>query len=178
MNPRLKIIFFSLICILHITCFKTNAQVTTPVSATGHVIAEVIPVFAASETAQLNFGRFSPGPAGGSIILTPQNTISVLGSIYQGPGSHNAASFYLSGDADAAYSITLPSDPVVLTHTSSEKTMIIEEWNSTPPPGIGTGMLRDGFQVVSVGATLKVGSLRDNPAGIYTGVYTITFDFN
>jgi len=29
-----------------------------------------------------------------------------------------------------------------------------------------------------VGATLKVGTLTDNPAGIYTGTYTITFDFN
>lgn len=175
---RLKILFFSLICILQTTCFKTYAQVNPPVSATGHVVAEIIPVFSASETAQLNFGRFSPGPAGGKIILTPQNTISVVGSIYKGTGAHNAASFYVTGDVDAAYSITLPSDPVVLTHTSSERTMIIEEWNSTPPPGIGTGMLRDGFQVVSVGATLNVGSLKDNPAGIYTGVYTITFDFN
>jgi len=175
---RLKILFFSLICVLHLSCFNVNAQVTPPVSATGHIMAEIIPVFSARETAQLNFGRFSPGPAGGKIILTPQNTISVLGSIYKGTGSHNAASFYLTGDVDATYSITLPSAPVILTHTSSEKTMIIEDWNSFPPPGTGTGMLRDGFQVVNVGATLKIGNLNDNPVGIYTGVYAITFDFN
>jgi hypothetical protein len=39
-------------------------------------------------------------------------------------------------------------------------------------------MLQNGFQIVYVGATLKVGTLIDNPVGIYTGVYTITFDFN
>jgi hypothetical protein len=178
MISRLKILFFSLICILLVTGHKTNAQVTPPVSATGHVLAEIIPVFSASETAQLNFGRFSPGPAGGKIIITPQSTISVLGSVFKGIGSYNAASFYVSGDVDATYSITLPEDQVILTHVSSEKTMIIEEWNSNPPPGIGTGMLHEGFQVVNVGATLKVGSLIDNPAGIYTGIYTITFDFN
>jgi len=39
-------------------------------------------------------------------------------------------------------------------------------------------MLENGAQTVYVGATLKVGSLIDNPVGIYTGTYTITFDFN
>lgn len=175
---RLKILFFSLIFVLQITGISVIAQVTTAASATGHVIAEIIPVFSASETSQMNFGRFSPGPQGGVIILTPQSTVSVLGSVYKGAGSANAASFYVSGDADAAFSITLPSGPVILTHTASAKTMIIEDWYSDPPPGIGTGMLQDGFQVVFVGATLKIGTLHDNPVGIYTGSYTITFDFN
>ncbi len=155
-----------------------NAQTGVEAGATGHVIAEIIPVFTASETAQLNFGRFAPGPQGGKLILTPQSTVSVLGSVYKGTGSYNAASFYISGDIDASYSITLPSNPVILKHTSSAKTMTIDEWYSDPAPGIGTGMLQNGFQVVLVGATLNVGTLHDNPVGIYTGIYTITFDFN
>ena len=154
------------------------AQVTPPVSATGHVIAEVIPVFSASETSQMNFGRFAPGPMGGQIILTPENTISVLGSVFTGTGTHNAASFYVSGDVDAAYSISLPAGPVLLTHTSSAKTILIKDWVSIPSPGIGAGVLQNGFQIVYVGATLKVGTLYDNPVGVYTGSYTITFDFN
>jgi len=56
--------------------------------------------------------------------------------------------------------------------------MSVDEWFSDPAPGIGTGMLQNGFQVVLVGATLNVGTLHDNPVGIYTGTYTITFDFN
>ena len=155
-----------------------TAQVTPPASATGHVIAEIIPIFSASETSQMNFGRFSPGPQGGQIILTPESTVSVLGSVFTGSGFHNAASFYVSGDVDAAYSISLPNAPVVLTHISSARTMLIVDWNSFPSPGIGTGRLQNGFQVVYVGATLKVGTLNDNPVGIYTGTYNITFDFN
>jgi len=38
-------------------------------------------------------------------------------------------------------------------------------------------MLQGGFQTVLVGATLKIGTLNDNPVGVYTGTYTITFDF-
>lgn len=153
-------------------------QVSPTASATGHVIAEIIPVFSASETSQMNFGRFSPGPQGGEILLSPESTVSVLGSVFTGAGVANAASFYVSGDVDASYSITLPTDPVLLRHVSSAKTMSIENWISNPAPGIGTGILQNGFQMVFVGATLKVGTLNDNPAGVYAGTYTITFDFN
>lgn len=170
-------ILLSLAFILGITS-GTHAQVTPPASATGHIIAEIIPVFSATETSQMNFGRFSPGPQGGEIILSPQGTISVLGSIYAGTGFHNAASFYVSGDNDSAFSITLPAEPILLTNMANSKTMRVEQWVSNPSAGIGTGMLKNGFQVVNVGATLKVGTLNDNPVGVYTGTYNITFDFN
>ena len=175
---RLDKLISSLAFLFVVTGGVVSAQVTPPVSATGHIVAEIIPVFTATETSQMNFGRFAPGPQGGEIILSPESTISVLGTVYKGTGIHNAASFYVSGDVDAAYSITLPSDPVVLKHTDNSKIIRVEDWVSVPAPGPGSGMLQDGFQEVYVGATLKVGSLADNPVGIYTGTYTITFDFN
>jgi hypothetical protein len=172
---RLIKLLFTLTFIIHIAGAVVSAQTAI---ATGHVFAEVIPVFSASETAQLNFGKFSPGPQGGEIILTPQNTVMVVGSVFAGNGLRNAGSFYVSGDTDATFSISLPDAPVLLTHTSSARTMRIEDWASVPASGTGTGMLQNGFQMVYVGATLKVGTLNDNPAGIYTGTYNITFDFN
>jgi len=153
----------------------TNA--VSQVSASGHISAEVISALSAIETSQMNFGRFSPGPQGGELILTPESTVSVLGSVYSGSGMQNAASFYVTGETGVAYSITLPSEPVTITNTSSSKTMIVDNWSSIPAPTHGAGMLQDGFQTVLVGATLKVGTLNDNPVGIYTGTYSITFDF-
>lgn len=175
---RLKKYFFCLITLFVATEYLMHAQNASFVSATGHVTAEVVPVFSATETAQMNFGRFSPGPQGGKILLSPESTISVLGSIFTGKGIHNAASFYVSGDTDASFTITLPGDPVILQHVSSAKTMVIEDWISTPGTGTGAGILKEGFQTVNVGATLKVGTLNDNPVGVYAGTYTITFDFN
>ena len=160
---RLIRFIFSLI-LPYVLATATGFGQGTPVSATGHITAEVIPVISAGETSQMNFGKFSPGPQGGEIHLTP--------------GMHNAASFYVSGDTDASYSITLPNSQIILTHSSSSKTMTIENWMSTPGPGTGAGILQDGYQVVYVGATLKVGTLSDNPVGVYAGTYTITFDFN
>jgi hypothetical protein len=167
-----------LLCLVLVFVALGNVQAQNQATVTGHVIAEVIPVFSASETSQMNFGRFSPGPQGGEIILTPQSSVSVLGSVFVGQGMHNAASFYVSGDADATFSVTLPSAPVILNHVSTAKTMLVEDWNSYPAEGTGTGVLKGGFQTVYVGATLKVGTLNDNPIGIYTGTFELTFDFN
>jgi len=157
---------------------EISAQTSIPVTAQGQIFAEIISMYTATERAQMNFGRFSPGNQGGEIVLTPENTLSVLGSIYLGSGSHNAASFLLSGDVDAIFSISLPSAPVVLTNTSSARTMQVVNWVSNPPPGIGTGKLQNGSKMVNIGATLKVGTIVDNPVGIYSGSYNVTFDFN
>jgi hypothetical protein len=167
----------SLISLLFGVWIGLDGQIATA-TANGDIVAEIIPVFSASQTSQMNFGRFSPGPQGGEIVLSPDNYISVLGSVQKGPGSHNAASFYISGDVDAIYSITLPANKVVITNIANAKTMSVDNWVSIPAPGIGTGLLQNGFQVVNVGATLKVGTLNDNPVGIYRGSYNITFDFN
>lgn len=175
---RLKKIFFCLVLVLSLQVSQLKSQNILSVTVEGHILAEVIPVFAATETAQMNFGRFSPGPQGGSIILTPENSISVLGSIYKGLGTYNAASFYISGDSNAAFTITLPSSPVVLKHESSSKTMLIQDWISNPGQGVGNGILQNGEQTVQIGATLKVGTIQDNPVGVYAGTYTVTFDFN
>jgi hypothetical protein len=175
---RRNLVIFSLAGLLILFGEDVYSQAVIETTATGQVFAEVIPVFTASETAQLNFGRFSPGVMGGEIILSPQSTISVMGSVYEGSGMHSSATFYVTGDVDASYSISLPSTPVILTHISSAKTMQVKDWVSIPTPGIGAGKLQNGFQVVYVGATLKVGTLNDNPIGIYTGTYTISFDFN
>lgn len=126
----------------------------------------------------MNFGRFSPGSEGGEIILTPESTISVIGSIYTGPGVQNAGSFSLSGDLNASYMISLPSDPVILKHSSSPKTMIIHDWISNIGTGTGAGILQNGQQMIYIGATLKVGPLQDNPVGVYAGTYSVSFIFN
>ena len=170
--------FLLLTGIILINRGEISAQTTVSVSATGQIFAEIIPMFTASEMSQLNFGRFSPGYMGGEIILSPESTVSLLGSVNKGAGSHTAASFAVTGDIDATFSVTLPNKPVILTNSSNARTLRVDDWVSIPSHGINTGVLHNGYQVVYVGATLKVGTLNDNPVGIYLGNYTITFEFN
>ena len=175
---RQRLNLISLICLFFAAAIAAEAQPGMSSTVTGHITAEVISTLSAIETSQLSFGKFSPGPQGGDLILTPHNTISVLGSVWPGSGTHNAASFYVTGDPGAAYSITLPASPVTIRHMGTARSMTVEDWQSVPEAVPGAGMLENGSQTVYVGATLKIGNLNDNPVGVYTGTYTITFDFN
>lgn len=171
-------LLFGIICFTLLSAGLAEAQVSAPAAATGHITAEVITMISAVETSQLNFGRFSPGPQGGVLMLTPDNAVSVMGSVWPGRGVHNAASFYVTGDPGVTYTINLPTEPVTLTHVGSPRIMTVTDWRSVPDATPDAGMLNDGAQTVYVGATLQVGTLNDNPVGIYTGTYVITFDFN
>jgi len=155
-------------------CFRAGAQVT----ATGQVFAEVVEVISAIETSQLNFGRFAPGPQGGQIIMSPHGIVSTSGTIILSGGARNPATFQVNGEENETFSITLPDEPVILKHLSSSKTLNVENWISDPPAGKGTGFLQNGVQTVSLGATLSIGMIMENPPGLYMGSYEITFDYN
>jgi hypothetical protein len=56
--------------------------------------------------------------------------------------------------------------------------MTVTSWMcDTPRQGIMT-LPSNGIRVVNIGATLIVGTIHDNPVGMYTGIYNITFNYN
>ena len=157
-----------------ITDLKAKAQA----SVTAQAFAEVIAALTATETSQLNFGRFSPEVQGGEVIVAPDGIRTASGSVILSGGLANASVFYITGAPEATFSIQLPNTPAVLTHQNSTKTMSVSNWVSYPQPGSGTGILVNGKQFVHLGATLKVGSVIDNPVGLYSGVFSLTFAYN
>ncbi len=167
-------LIFSLLIFWVALVSEANAQVS--VTATAN--AEVIEALTSTETAQLNFGRFSPETQGGKIILTPDGVRTAQGTVVLGGGTHNSASFYITGQYEATFSITLPSGPAILTNIQNNKTMEITDWTSFPAPGIGVGKLVGGSMTVRVGAVLNVGDFNANPIGLYAGIYAITFAYN
>ena len=171
---RVVLIIFSIALLSGIPFNKARAQA----SVSAHATAEVIQALTATETAELNFGRFSPETAGGEVKLTPKGVRSSSGTVALSGGTHNAASFYITGQYDATVSVTLPAGPAILTNNISAKTMEVNNWESFPTAGLGVGVLNNGSLAVNVGATLKVGNMIDNPVGIYTGTYAITFSYN
>ena len=168
------LILFCLVILLGLPIVKLQAQATL----TAQVFAEVIPALTATEISQLNFGRFSPETQGGAVLVTPEGSRSVTGTVALSGGTHNPASFYITGEGGATFSIMLPAGPAVLTNTNNSKTMQVTNWISNPSQGIGVGLLTQGSQEVKISATLMVGSMEDNPVGIYTGTYAITFGYN
>jgi hypothetical protein len=168
-------LLFSIVVIL---LFSKVPVANAQASITAQAFAEIIAALSATETAQLNFGRFSPETQGGKVVLTPDGVRTAQGSVVLGGGAHNSASFYITGEYDATFSITLPSGPAVLTNTLNAKTMQVSGWQSYPAPGIGVGKLNGGAMTVHIGAVLNVGDMNANPVGIYAGTYSITFAYN
>jgi hypothetical protein len=155
-----------------------NGQVWAQASVTAQAFAEVIEALTANETAQLNFGRFSPGVAGGEVIISPDGVKSAQGSVMLSGGGSSPGQFTITGAPNATFSIQLPEGPVQLMHQNSNQTMTVNEWTSYPPAGNSSGTLNEGFEIVSVGASLVVGSIENNPVGIYTGSFSLTFAYN
>jgi len=146
--------------------------------ATAHASATIIIPLTATEASQLNFGRFFPGNHGGTLSISPSGIVTKTSSVVADASPRNPGSFLVSGQADATYSIALPSGPATLTSATDSNTMQVSDWMTLPEPGDTGIKLAGGTQVVMVGATLKVGSLDQNPKGIYTGSYQITFAYN
>ena len=155
-----------------------SSRVFSQASVTAQAFAEVISALTATETSQLNFGKFSPEVQGGQVIITPDGIRSTNGSVILSGGIANSGIFYITGAPDAAFSIQLPNEPALLVHQNSSKTMMVSNWVSYPQAGKGTGVLVNGQQFVHLGATLHVGSLLDNPVGLYSGEFNLTFAYN
>lgn len=158
--------------------FFVTGEAYSQASVTAQAFAEVISALTATETSQLNFGKFSPEVQGGQVIVTPDGIRTTNGSVILSGGIANSGIFYITGTPDAAFSIQLPVGPAVLTHQNSSKTMVVSNWVSYPQAGNGTGILVNGQQFVYLGATLNVGSIIDNPVGLYSGAFTLTFAYN
>jgi hypothetical protein len=155
-----------------------SSKAFSQATVTAQAFAEVISALTATETSQLNFGKFSPEVHGGQVIVTPDGIRSTIGSVLLSGGTANSGIFYITGAPEAAFSIQLPNGPAVLVHQNSNKTMIVSNWVSYPQSGNGTGVLANGQQFVYLGATLNVGSMLDNPVGLYSGAFNLTFAYN
>lgn len=127
-------------------------------------------------TENLSFGAFVGG-TGGTITISPAGirtaggdvTLMTIGRFSQG----SAASFDLTGDANATYQISLPSDNTVTLIGSQGGSMPMSAFTSSP---LGGGQLSPaGNQAVHVGATLGVAN--SQVPGSYSGNFSVTAVF-
>jgi len=149
-----------------------QAIAMAPVSAT------IIIPLTATEASQLNFGRFYPGEQGGTIVISPSGLVMTSSTVVPDASPKSPGSFFVSGEVDATYSIAIPRGPSTLTNADATKTMEVTDWVTLPGNGDPGIRLAGGSQTVMVGATLKVGTMNENPKGIYRGSYEITFAYN
>ena len=140
-------------------------------SASSTADAEVVLPIGISNTSGMNFGRVSPTGVAGTVVLNAAGTRTPTNVDLLSGGTIAPAAFVVRGGASEAYAITLPASATI---TSGANTMTVDNFTHDAggsPTLDGTG--NDGF---NVGATLNVGA--SQPAGSYSGTFSVTVDYN
>lgn len=140
-------------------------------SAGANATATVITPIAISNTADLAFGNFAAS-TGGTVVIDAAGSRTKTGAVVLSAANAGAAaSFDVTGQADATYAISLPSSATI---TSGANNMTVDTFTSSPS---ATGTLSaGGAQTVSVGATLTVASAQ--ATGDYTGTFSVSVEYN
>ena len=162
--------------VLGLTVIASFSIVSTASAEVGtaNATAEVMTPISISKTADLRFGKFS-ALTGGTVIIGTDGARSASGAvILSSTDAGGAASFTVSGDANATYAVTLPADATITHTVDNTKTMSVGTFTSNPS---GTGTLSGaGSQVLAVGSVLTVGSAQT--VGSYSGTFDVTVEYN
>jgi len=122
----------------------------------------------------LSFGRFYTGTTGGTVVVSASGVRSTTGSVVLAGGVSHAAVFVVNLLPGRLVSIQLgPTITLYRTGGGGSMTMAVG------PTDKGLQFVTTGGNPfrnpVMIGGTLYVGSPSSNPAGDYSGGFTVTF---
>ena len=146
-------------------------------STSASASATLISAISISKTLDMNFGKVVPNASATKTVILATNS-GRSGTATLGNGLGVAASFAVSGDPNATYTVTLPASAASIDTTpTSGAPMDVDTWVSNPADTAGAGLLDgSGAQTLLVGATLHVGAAQ--PTGSYTGSFNVSVAYN
>lgn len=149
--------------------FSSGSNAAT---ATASMSAVVLSPISITKISDLSFGDVYPDIAAiGTISIDSGSNRIAGGAAALGPTSGTAAQFTVTGEANAAYVLSLPTTAVSLNSPTGD-TMSVDSFIND-----GTGALNGGgTEIVSVGATLHVGAKQ--VPGSYSGTFDVTVNYN
>lgn len=150
-----------------------NAHQAYAADAIADGTATVMTPISISKVTDLRFGQFSALTGGTVVISTAGARSATSAVVLSALDAGGAASFTVTGEADATYGITLPADATITHTVDGVTTMSIDSLTSDPS---GTGTLTAGTQALAVGGTLTVGNAQE--VGSYTGTLSVSVEYN
>lgn len=162
---KVKYFLTTVIVLFFIAAGKAEAQVNPP---------RPISVYA-SPGQGMNFGAFYLGNNGGTVILYPDGSRSTTGDIVQASLGYSFSPAIFEVEAEPGTVITIMNGPdIQLTGSNGGQLNLHLESSSPPSPYVTTAFPPSRTQFF-IGGTLTVGSPPANPAGSYSGTFSITF---
>jgi hypothetical protein len=123
----------------------------------------------------LSFGAIIQGFSGGTVIIYPNGSRSVTGDILQVNLGYSYYPAIFEVGANLGTLVTILNGPDVTLHGSNGGTMTFHLGESDPPSPFINSLQPPGLTQVRIGGTLSVGSALANPAGDYSGAFSVTF---
>lgn len=137
-------------------------------SVTANGSAEVIVPITITQQDPLDFGIFSVGGTGGTVIMQPAGERSATGDVeLVAGGAVSNGVFGLTGEPNQAYSVTLPSSTTV---TDGSETMTVDTFSYVTGGGDFIG--GSGFSAFDVSAVLHVDP--NQTINSYSGTYPVS----
>jgi hypothetical protein len=163
-----KLLFF----LLAVPLVSTIAQTENT-----DAFANIVNPITIAETRSLHFGTMSVSTSAGTCILAPAGTRTKTGGVTltNFTPSATSAAYSVTGAANVAYNISLPTSSVTVTRSGGSQTMTITAFTSNKAGDAGT-LSSTGTDSFTVGATLNVGA--SQVAGLYQGNFNITVAYN
>ncbi len=124
----------------------------------------------------INFGAFTQGISGGTVIIYPNGFRSTTGDIQQLNLGYQfyPAIFEIEVLPGTVIAITFGADAILTGSHGGTLTMHIG--GSDPQSPFVTTINPPGRTQVRVGGTLMVGNPNANPPGVYGGIFSVTFN--
>ncbi len=147
-------------------------------SAFSRVSATIVKTYGANEESRLEFGKIYPNHTKSSVNISPTGERNTNGFVSFKDNQFASAKYSVAGEDELFCQVELPVKSISITNSNNSKSMIVSDWTSNLASSGGVAFVNNPSQEVNLGATLMVGSEEDNPAGVYSGTYNVTFLYN
>jgi len=132
--------------------------------------AKIIAPLQISNATALYFGTIAPSiTTADEVVVTPAGAKSCGAELTCLTDDHTAAAFNVSGEADASYTIDLPSNITI--SNGAGGSMDVNDFTGSK----SGGTLVSGSDNFTVGGTLEVAA--NQPTGEYTGTFTVGVEY-
>ena len=125
-------------------------------------------------TGALQFGAFTQGPSGGSVIIDPQGGRSSTGDVIRLNLGYNYSPAYFQIQAVKGTVVSIASG-LTGTLSNSGKSMNLQVGGTYPHSPFVVTSDTPLWMDIWVGGTLIVGTPGANPPGSYSGTFNVTF---
>lgn len=123
----------------------------------------------------LIFGAFFQGASGGTVVVYPDGSRSVTGSLVQANLGYPYSPAIFEVDANQGTVVSIMNGPDVTLTGSNGGTMSLHIGTANTGSVFVTTAASPSRTQVRIGGTLTVGTPLANPSGNYSGTFSVTF---